>query len=147
LGLGKDNKEKLRERVKKLMETIDKTNDEPKNKEVGKTLKKLKENSLPRLFKLRRAGKIFNGRNSCSKTDEDATFMRMKEDHMKNGQLKPVYNVQIGTKNQFIVGYSIQPEPYGYGMSKFPFKESKGIIGPTARTCDCGRGAKKNTTI
>ena len=35
------------------------------------------------------------GRNSCSKTDPDATFMRMKEDHMRNGQLKPGYNVQI----------------------------------------------------
>ena len=32
-------------------------------------------------------------RNSYSKTDKDATFMRMKEDHMRNGQLKPAYNV------------------------------------------------------
>ena len=35
-------------------------------------------------------------RNSDSKTDVDATFMRMKEDAMKNGQLKPAYNVQHG---------------------------------------------------
>ncbi|MFN1991531.1 hypothetical protein ACK2FM_17595 [Clostridioides difficile] len=35
-------------------------------------------------------------RNSCSKTDNDETFMRMKEDHMKNGQLKPAYNIQFG---------------------------------------------------
>ena len=35
------------------------------------------------------------GRNSYSKTDTNATFMRMKEDHMRNGQLKPAYNVQI----------------------------------------------------
>jgi transposase len=46
-------------------------------------------------------------RNSYSKTDPDATFMRMKEDHMKNGQLKPAYNVQISTNNQFIASYSI----------------------------------------
>ena len=39
---------------------------------------------------------IFDGRNSFSKTDHDATFMHMKEDHMKNGQLKPGYNVTIG---------------------------------------------------
>ena len=39
--------------------------------------------------------KILGKRNSYSKTDPDATFMRMKEDHMKNGQLKPAYNVQI----------------------------------------------------
>ena len=33
-------------------------------------------------------------RNSCSKTDPDATFMRMKEDYMMNGQLKPGYNLK-----------------------------------------------------
>ena len=46
-------------------------------------------------------------RNSFSKTDEDATFMRMKEDHMKNGQLKPAYNIQIATENQFITNLGI----------------------------------------
>ena len=45
--------------------------------------------------------------NSYSKTDTDATFMRMKEDHMRNGQLKPAYNVQISTNNQYIASYSI----------------------------------------
>ena len=45
-------------------------------------------------------------RNSYSKTDLEATFMRMKEDHMLNGQLKPAYNVQIAVENYFIVhGY------------------------------------------
>ena len=42
-------------------------------------------------------------RNSYSKTDLEATFMRMKEDHMMNGQLKPAYNVQIAVENYFIV--------------------------------------------
>ena len=44
------------------------------------------------------------GRNSCSKTDPDATFMRMKEDHMRNGQLKPGYNVQIAVNSEYITG-------------------------------------------
>ncbi len=45
-------------------------------------------------------------RNSYSKTDVEATFKRMKEDHMKNGQLKPAYNVQVSIENYFIVhGY------------------------------------------
>ncbi len=43
------------------------------------------------------------GRNSYSKTDIEATFMRMKEDHMLNGQLKPAYNIQFGVENYFIV--------------------------------------------
>lgn len=45
-------------------------------------------------------------RNSYSKTDLEATFMRMKEDHMFNEQLKPAYNVQIAAENYLIVhGY------------------------------------------
>lgn len=55
--------------------------------------------------------KVLGTRNSYSKTDPDATFMRMKEDHMRNGQLKPGYNVQISTNNQFIASYSLHPNP------------------------------------
>ena len=43
-------------------------------------------------------------RNSYSKTDPDATFMRMKDDHLKNGQLKPGYNVQIAVNSEYITG-------------------------------------------
>ena len=46
----------------------------------------------------------FGNRNSFSKTDTDATFMHMKEDYMKNGQLKPGYNIQIGVESEYIVG-------------------------------------------
>lgn len=53
----------------------------------------------------------FNGRKSFSKTDTDATFMRMKEDHMLNGQLKPGYNVQIAVESEYIVGMSLFPNP------------------------------------
>lgn len=53
---------------------------------------------------------IFDGRNSFSKTDKDATFMHMKEDHMKNGQLKPAYNIQIGVEGEYIVGIDISSE-------------------------------------
>ena len=46
-------------------------------------------------------------RNSYSKTDHDATFMRMKEDHMRNGQLKPAYNVQIAVNSEYITGMDV----------------------------------------
>ena len=52
----------------------------------------------------------FKGRNSFSKTDRDATFMRMKEDHMRNGQLKPGYNLQLGVEGEYIVGVDISSE-------------------------------------
>ena len=51
--------------------------------------------------------RIGEHRSSCSKTDVDATFMRMKDDHMKNGQLKPGYNVQIGVEAEYIVHVGI----------------------------------------
>jgi len=47
------------------------------------------------------------GRNSYSKTDTDATFMRMKEDHMRNGQLKPGYNTQIAVNSEYITGLEV----------------------------------------
>ena len=49
----------------------------------------------------------FGNRNSYSKTDVDATFMHMKDDHMRNAQLKPGYNVQIGVDSEYIVGADI----------------------------------------
>ena len=45
-----------------------------------------------------------SSRNSYAKTDHDATFMRMKDEHMRNGQLKPAYNVQIGVNSEYITG-------------------------------------------
>lgn len=54
---------------------------------------------------------ILGERKSYSKTDKDATFMRMKEDHMMNGQLKAGYNVEIATNSQLVVGYDIFQKP------------------------------------
>ena len=50
-------------------------------------------------------------RNSYSKTDPDATFMKMKEDHMLNGQLKPAYNLQHGVDSEYITWLTINPNP------------------------------------
>lgn len=54
------------------------------------------------------------GRNSYSKTDPDATFMHMKEDHMRNGQLKPGYNVQFAVNSEYIVGVGVFPNRTDY---------------------------------
>ena len=88
------------------MEQIN-TNLKERSKSTRKQLKKLEEDYLPRLQKYEQQLEILGERNSYSKTDKDAVFMRMKEDHMKNGQLKPAYNTQISTENQFITHYSI----------------------------------------
>ena len=54
---------------------------------------------------------ICGKRNSYSKTDPDATFMRMKEDAMGNGQLKPVFNLQHGVDSEYIVWLTVGPQP------------------------------------
>ena len=54
---------------------------------------------------------ICGDRNSYSKSDHDATFMRMKEDAMKNGQLKAGYNLQHGVDSEYIVWLTLGPQP------------------------------------
>jgi len=65
---------------------------------------------LLRKKKYREYQETFKGRNSFSKTDPDATFMHMKEDHMQNSQLKPGYNIQLGVEGEYITGVSVSSE-------------------------------------
>ena len=69
------------------------------------------EEYLSRLKKYNHQIHICGGRNSYSKTDHDATFMRMKEDAMGNGQLKPAYNLQHGVDSEYITWLTIGPQP------------------------------------
>ena len=66
---------------------------------------------IVRKQKYQRDFEIFGARNSYSKTDPDATFMRMKDDYMKNGQLKAGYNIQIATEGQYALAYSLFSNP------------------------------------
>ena len=61
-------------------------------------------------------------RNSCARTDHDATFMHMKEDHMRNSQLKPGYNVQIGVSDEYILHLDIFQDRNDY-QTLIPFLE------------------------
>lgn len=90
--------------------------------------------------------KILSDRNSYSKTDQDATFMRMKEDYMKNGQLKPGYNWQISTNNQIIVNYSIHQTSTDTITFKEHLEEYKKLyhILPDSVTADAGYGSEEN---
>jgi transposase len=88
-----------------------KTKDKDPDDPTGQAVKKIRQNFLPRLQKYERQQEILGKRNSFSKTDEDATFMRMKEDRMRNGQLKPGYNVQISTEQQFITNVTLHQDP------------------------------------
>lgn len=90
--------------------------------------------------------KILDGHSSYSKTDSDATFMRMKDDHMKNGQLKAAYNVQISTSNQYIVNYSIHPNPTDTTTLPNHIEQHKTAYNeyPQTLTADAGYGSEEN---
>ncbi|MDO4210028.1 MAG: IS1182 family transposase [bacterium] len=86
------------------------------------------------------------GRNSMSKTDPDATFMRMKEDAMNNGQTKPGYNLQIATENQFITHFALFPNPTDT-LTLVPFMDSffrRYHRFPSTAVADSGYGSEEN---
>lgn len=86
------------------------------------------------------------GRNSYSKTDLEATFMRMKEDHMLNGQLKPAYNVQIAVENYFIVHSYVSNDRTDYNTLIPVLKKHRKAFGEEleAVTADSGYCCEKN---
>lgn len=100
--------EEVTKRVERIKEKVDADN---LGKEERKALKQIETDSVPRMNRYREQLETMGTRNSYSKTDPDATFMRMKEDAMLNGQLKPGYNVQISTENQFITNFGIYQRP------------------------------------
>ena len=80
-------------------------------------INRLREKAVEELSRLEMQKKhlsMMDGRNSLSKTDTDATFMRMKEDHMLNGQLKPAYNIQNAVDSNYIVASSISSDRTDY---------------------------------
>jgi len=111
---------------------------------------KLQNDLLPKLEKYEKQEKLLAGRNSYSKTDTDATFMRTKEDHLQNGQLKPSYNIQLGTENQYIINYTIHQTPSDMAVFTTHMADTLKIldsIGATApkRICaDAGYGSEEN---
>lgn len=106
-------KEISKEVIEKTVEQIDAklTGNKQASTKAKAKLLYIKKNFQKNLDKYEQQEAILGERNSFSKTDPDATFMRMKEDHMLNGQLKPGYNAQISTENQIIVHYTIHQNP------------------------------------
>ena len=113
---------------------------------LKKYLHRLKKDYLPRMKKYEEAEKIFVGRNSYSKTDHDATFMHMKEDHMKNGQLKPGYNIQVATTDQYVVDFALYPNPTDFKTLE-PFLKQMTVLDKFDKiVADAGYGSEYNYT-
>ncbi|MFN8211985.1 MAG: IS1182 family transposase [Bacteroidales bacterium] len=130
--------------------TIDRINralkDKPVDKKIKQKLNYAKKNWPENIKKYEHQEKTLGKRNSYSKTDPDATFMRMKEDHMLNGQLKPGYNWQICTQNQYILGYTIHQSATDTNtlpVHMESFKENLGKM-PEVIVADAGYGSEEN---
>jgi transposase len=99
--------EKIRQQVERLNRILEQRDTQDKEdpgtlKKAEKVKKELEEKYLPKMVKYEEQERILSGRNSYSKTDSDATFLRDKQD-----QVVPAYNVLAGTENQIIMNYTI----------------------------------------
>jgi len=119
---------------------------EPGDRAVKRAKKKLERDCLPRLRKYEAQRERLGQRGSYSKTDPDATFMRMEGDRMSDGRLRPAYNVQMGTENQFIVGYSVHQAAADTSCLKPHLDRLRELTGrrPARVIADAGYGSEQN---
>lgn len=143
----------LEAKMEQLTEAIAVEPDVRKRKEkrrergqLNKQVKQIRTDYLPRLATYKHHQDMCGDRNNYSKTDPDATFMRMKEDHMKNGQLKPGYNVQMGTENQFVVFYTLHQRATDTRCFEPHLEKLAASMIPMPKTvvADAGYGSEEN---
>ena len=116
------------------------------DKRLRKSVNEAREEHAPKMKEYEDKLETLGDRNSYSKTDPDASFMRMKEDAMNNGQTKPGYNIQISTENQFITHYSTSWRPTDWGTfinHMDTFKERYGRQSKEV-VADSGYGSEEN---
>ena len=141
------NKEKVQQTVDKLNQVL--AGKDNVDKKMRAKLGYVTKHYPVNIERYEKQEAILGERNSYSKTDIDATFMRLKEDHMKNGQLKPAYNVQISTSNQFIVNYSIHSNTTDTNTLAEHIEQHEKSFGtaPKCLIADAGHGSEENYTL
>ncbi len=135
------------EQVSKTIQRINEAiKDKPVDKKVKQKLNYAKRHWPQNMAKYKQQEQILGDRNSYSKTDPDATFMRMKDDPMLNGQLKAGYNWQISTSNQYIVNYDIFHNPTDTLTLPDHLRGYKELYGHSPHTvvADSGYGSEQN---
>lgn len=118
-----------------------------KAQQLAQGIQQLAKDYLPRLKKYEAQVALLKERKSYSKTDPEATFMRMKEDPMRNGQLKAGYNLQMGTEEQFVTGFSVHQRPGDPGCLIPHLEETKAQRGgrqPKTAIADSAYGSEEN---
>lgn len=143
-----DFKEIDKEKVSRAIEKIDQIlKDKTVSQKVRQKLTYAKKNWPDKLEEYAEKEAIMGeNRSSYSKTDSDATFMRLKEDHMLNGQLKPAYNWQISTSDQYIINYSLHQTTNDTLTLKSHIEHYKTLYKtcPVSICADAGYGSEEN---
>lgn len=135
------------DKIETLIDTLD---DKIKNIEVDtkvrSKLKYARKNWKEQLTRNEEREEDLGERGSMSKTDKDATFMRMKEDHMGNGQLKPGFNTQISTEDEIVTNFTIHQTPTDTTTYIEHTEEFKAMYGhyPDESIADAGYGSEEN---
>ncbi|BAV95212.1 IS1182 family transposase [Ichthyobacterium seriolicida] len=139
--IDKEKVEKTATKINKILKGNTKASSKAKAK-----ARYMEKNFPINLEKYQQQEQILSGRNSYSKTDLDATFIRMKEDHMLNGQLKPGYNVQISTESQFIIHYSLHQNTNDIHTLKPHLQSYEKLYQslPKYLSADAGYGSEEN---
>ncbi|MGF3227408.1 transposase [Facklamia sp. P12932] len=149
-----DQLEEVMTQLESCLEALEKEVEETKKqspnpaKQSRRRLKSLKHPLNERIEKKQNYEKhrhLLGDRHSYSKTDTDATFMRMKEDPMRNGQTKPGYNLQNATSHQYVLAYDIYPNPTDTRTLQPFFETHRALIDSmTYVSMDAGYGSESN---
>jgi transposase len=145
---GSFNAEKLERKIAALNQKLSTpSSDVPSDRPRRQALRQLAQDCLPRQRKYEAQAQTLAGRNSYARTDPEATCMRMKEDRgAEQPWPKPAYNLQLGTENQFVVGFSVHQRA-GDTTCLIPHLGGvQSILGrlPANVTADAGYGSEEN---
>lgn len=133
-------KEKHKEQITQMMKEIEELNEEEDTPSVKKKRKRLLKQLSFRREKLHTYSQyeaLLGQRKSFSKTDVDATFMRLKDD-----RLRPCYNVMIGSENQFILNFSLHQKSTEADFLIEHLEQLSTL--PKAVVADAGYGSEEN---
>lgn len=156
--LGEDaevTSEELEAKVEELNRIVGELNEDDseekrqEKKRARKVLKQVKEKDLPKLKQYEEQEKRLGDRNSYSRTDVDATFMRMKEDAMQGGELKPGYNVQLSSSSQVVVAVSAHDSAADSPLLMEHLDKVEEMLGkrPRVVVTDAGYGSEENYAL
>lgn len=137
------NPESVTRAIEEINEALETKEVKPK---IKQKLNYARKNWGKKLVEYEEKEQILAGRNSYSKTDQEATFMRMKDDHLQNGQLKPGYNWQASTNGHYVVNYSLGQTTADTNLLAEHLEKHQENYGelPENITTDAGYGSEEN---